>query len=227
MIRKAARNSRPRDSHSVRSTSMYPTWSYQSHSVHSWAVIISSTPRMASTTMVGARAPRRRLPVGRAGRWGKAKVTGLPQVASTPPPADGSAVPGRPGRWEQRPHRHPGSHIDVTSAQSLDRVRRWAACPLTPLPPAPARPRPPGTWPTPSSRSSGMSPAAAGTHPDEALAYLMAHPDRQDVRMAVGVLRSGESWCAVRTRANDDDDAVAGGRDLVPGLVEAVTATFA
>lgn len=63
--------------------------------------------------------------------------------------------------------------------------------------------------------------------PDEALAYLMAHPDRQDVRMAVGVLRSGESWCAVRTRANDDDGAVAGGRDLVPGLVEAVTATFA
>jgi len=63
--------------------------------------------------------------------------------------------------------------------------------------------------------------------PDEALAYLMAHPDRQDVRMAVGVLRSGESWCAVRTRANDADDAVAGGRDLVPGLVEAVTATFA
>jgi len=47
------------------------------------------------------------------------------------------------------------------------------------------------------------------------------------MRMAVGVLRSGESWCAVRTRANDDDDAVAGGRDLVPGLVEAVTATFA
>jgi len=63
--------------------------------------------------------------------------------------------------------------------------------------------------------------------PDEALAYLMAHPDRQDVRMAVGVLRSGESWCTVRTRANDDDDAVAGGRDLVPGLIEAVTATFA
>ena len=63
--------------------------------------------------------------------------------------------------------------------------------------------------------------------PGEALTYLMAHPDRQDVRMAVGVLRSGESWCAVRTRANDDDAAVAGGRALVPGLVEAVTATFA
>jgi len=62
--------------------------------------------------------------------------------------------------------------------------------------------------------------------PDEALEYLMAHPDRQDVRLAVGVLRSGESWCAVRTRAADDDGAVAGGPDLVPGLVAAVAATL-
>ncbi len=62
--------------------------------------------------------------------------------------------------------------------------------------------------------------------PDAALAYLMAHPDRQDVRLAVGVLRSGESWCAVRTRSNDADDAVAGAPDLVPGLVAAVAATL-
>ncbi len=62
--------------------------------------------------------------------------------------------------------------------------------------------------------------------PDEALTYLMNHPDRQDVRLAVGVLRSGESWCAVRTRAADDDAAVAGGPDLVPGLVAAVGATL-
>jgi hypothetical protein len=63
--------------------------------------------------------------------------------------------------------------------------------------------------------------------PEEAVRYLMSHPDRQDVRLAVGVLRSGESWCAVRTRANDDDRAVAGGADLVPGLVAAVAATLA
>lgn len=61
---------------------------------------------------------------------------------------------------------------------------------------------------------------------DEALAYLMAHPDRQDVRLAVGVLRGGDSWCAVRTRANDADDAVGGGPELVPGLVHAVGATL-
>ncbi len=62
--------------------------------------------------------------------------------------------------------------------------------------------------------------------PDAALAYLMAHPDRQDVRLAVGVLRDGSAWCLLRTRAQDDDAAVAGGPDLVPGLVEAVAATL-
>lgn len=62
--------------------------------------------------------------------------------------------------------------------------------------------------------------------PASALDYLMGHPDRQDVRLAVGVLRSGESWCAVRTRAHDDDASVAGAADLVPGLVEAVAATL-
>ncbi|WP_298455975.1 PPA1309 family protein [uncultured Cellulomonas sp.] len=61
---------------------------------------------------------------------------------------------------------------------------------------------------------------------DAALAYLMAHPDRQDVRIAVGALRSGESWTALRTRANDSDDDVAVGPDLVPGLLEALRATF-
>lgn len=74
-----------------------------------------------------------------------------------------------------------------------------------------------------------LPPAAEEAMPedgDEALAYLMAHPDRQDVRVAVGVLRSGSSWCAIRTRADDDDASVAGGPDLVPGLVEAVAATL-
>lgn len=56
---------------------------------------------------------------------------------------------------------------------------------------------------------------------------LMAHPQRQDVRIAVGVLRTGESWCALRTRAHDDDTAVGGSPDAVPGLVEAIRATLA
>ncbi len=62
--------------------------------------------------------------------------------------------------------------------------------------------------------------------PTEALDYLMSHPERQDVRMAVGVLRDGVSWCALRTRAADADDAVLGSPNLVPGLVDAVAATL-
>lgn len=62
--------------------------------------------------------------------------------------------------------------------------------------------------------------------PDEALAYLMAHPDRQDVRIAAGVLRTGEAWSVVRSRAHDDDAAVAGAPDLVPGLTAALRDTF-
>jgi len=62
--------------------------------------------------------------------------------------------------------------------------------------------------------------------PDEALRYLMAHPDRTDVRLAVGALRGGGSWCAVRTRAFDADDQVAQGPSVVPGLVAAVRSTL-
>lgn len=61
---------------------------------------------------------------------------------------------------------------------------------------------------------------------DAALEYLMNHPERQDVRIAVGVLRGGESWGAVRTRTNDTDDAVGGSPDLIPGLTEALRATL-
>jgi hypothetical protein len=63
--------------------------------------------------------------------------------------------------------------------------------------------------------------------PDAALAALMAHPERQDVRIAVGVLRDGASWCAVRQRSADRDEAVGQGADVVPGLVEGLRATFA
>lgn len=62
--------------------------------------------------------------------------------------------------------------------------------------------------------------------PDEAVQRLLEHPARQDVRMAAGVLRSGHSACALRTRQHDDDGAVASGTDLVPGLVAALRATL-
>ncbi|XBH22228.1 PPA1309 family protein [Jonesiaceae bacterium BS-20] len=62
--------------------------------------------------------------------------------------------------------------------------------------------------------------------PTAALTYVNNHPDRQDVRMAVGVMRSGETWCAIRTRDNDSDTDVAHGPNLVPGLIAAVTSTL-
>lgn len=74
-----------------------------------------------------------------------------------------------------------------------------------------------------------LPPTAEADIPDDpaaALAFLAEHPDRQDVRMAVGVLRDGASWCALRTRANDADADVATGMNLVPGLIEALRSTF-
>ncbi|WP_022917583.1 PPA1309 family protein [Ruania albidiflava] len=68
--------------------------------------------------------------------------------------------------------------------------------------------------------------AGMPTDSDAAVEYLMSHPDRQDVRIAAGVLRSGESWCALRSRTNDTDDAVGGGPEAVPGLVDALAATL-
>lgn len=68
--------------------------------------------------------------------------------------------------------------------------------------------------------------AGLPTDPAAALEALATHPERQDVRLVVGVLRSGESWCALRSRAHDAPDAVAFGTDLVPGLVRALAATF-
>ena len=68
--------------------------------------------------------------------------------------------------------------------------------------------------------------AEAITDAAERLAFLQERPDREDIRMAVGVLRSGESWCVLRSRSHDDAASVYQGEHLVPGLVEALTATF-
>ena len=62
--------------------------------------------------------------------------------------------------------------------------------------------------------------------PEEALAFVANHPLRTDVRLAVGVMRSGESWCALRTRAFDSDDKVGQGSALVPALVDALRASL-
>jgi hypothetical protein len=65
--------------------------------------------------------------------------------------------------------------------------------------------------------------------PDDAEAaaeYAASHPDREEARIVAGVLRTGESWCAIRQRAHDEDDMVLTGNDLVPGLLELLHATL-
>ena len=62
--------------------------------------------------------------------------------------------------------------------------------------------------------------------PADAAEYAAAHPERQEVRIVAGVLRTGESSCALRLRSHDEDDSVVLGADLVPALLELLHATF-
>ncbi|MEO3975867.1 PPA1309 family protein [Streptomyces sp. CAU 1734] len=62
---------------------------------------------------------------------------------------------------------------------------------------------------------------------DKALAkWVAAHPDRQEVRMTVAVLRDGKRESAIRLRGKDSPKEVLTGADLVPRLAEALAATF-
>ncbi|MFD7551215.1 MULTISPECIES: PPA1309 family protein [unclassified Streptomyces] len=57
--------------------------------------------------------------------------------------------------------------------------------------------------------------------------WVARHPDRQEVRMTVAVLRDGSRDSALRLRDKDSATDVLTGSDLVPGLADALTATFA
>ncbi|MFI8191116.1 PPA1309 family protein [Streptomyces sp. NPDC085946] len=65
-------------------------------------------------------------------------------------------------------------------------------------------------------------------HLDEAALakWVAGHPERQEVRMTVAVLRDGARESALRLRAKDSPTEVLTGSDLVPGLAEALAATF-
>lgn len=68
--------------------------------------------------------------------------------------------------------------------------------------------------------------AAVPDDPAEAAVYAAEHVDREDVRIAVGVLRSGETHCVLRMRSHDNDDALIHGTDVVPDLVDALRETL-
>ncbi|AKN71155.1 MULTISPECIES: PPA1309 family protein [Streptomyces] len=57
--------------------------------------------------------------------------------------------------------------------------------------------------------------------------WVARHPERQEVRMTVAVLRDGSRESALRLREKDSPTEVLTGPDLVPGLAEALAATFA
>ncbi|EFE67227.1 conserved hypothetical protein [Streptomyces viridosporus ATCC 14672] len=56
--------------------------------------------------------------------------------------------------------------------------------------------------------------------------WVAAHPERQEVRMTVAVLRDGARESALRLREKDSPTEVLTGSALVPGLAEALAATF-
>ena len=61
---------------------------------------------------------------------------------------------------------------------------------------------------------------------EAAAEYVAAHPERQEARIVAGALRSGESFCAIRQRAHDDDAMVLVGPDLVPALLQLLHTTL-
>jgi len=61
----------------------------------------------------------------------------------------------------------------------------------------------------------------------EDLSAAASHPERREVRMAVGVLRDGSREAVLRLRGADgEQDQRVTGTDLVPGLAEALLGTL-
>jgi hypothetical protein len=75
----------------------------------------------------------------------------------------------------------------------------------------------------PPAAEAQMPEADAGANLD---AWAAAHPERQEVRIAVGVLRDGARDCALRLRTRDSNDDVLSGPDLVPNLAQALAQTL-
>jgi len=77
-----------------------------------------------------------------------------------------------------------------------------------------------------------LPPSAERVRPAQAdpVSWAGEHPDRRDVRLAVGVLRDGSRASALRVRATQADptaiDDVLVGPDLVPNLADALLETL-
>lgn len=62
--------------------------------------------------------------------------------------------------------------------------------------------------------------------PETIMAAVDEHPAREEVRLVAGVTRDGRQMCALRLRSQDSDLDVLSGADLLPGLTDALAATF-
>jgi hypothetical protein len=74
-----------------------------------------------------------------------------------------------------------------------------------------------------------LPPAADAEIPEDpavAEEFAREHPDRQEVRIVAGATRAGATYCALRLRSHDDDQSVVTGNDLVPALLQLLTATL-
>jgi hypothetical protein len=69
----------------------------------------------------------------------------------------------------------------------------------------------------------------AGLPEEDPADYVAGHPDRRELRLAVGVLRDGSCSAALRVRPGKDDEEpeVLIGADLAPNLSSALLATLA
>ncbi len=77
-----------------------------------------------------------------------------------------------------------------------------------------------------------LPPGAEQTRPKNATEAQLAdwvanHPAREEVRITAAVLRNGKKETALRLRSKDIAREVLTGPDLVPGLTDALLATFA
>lgn len=74
-----------------------------------------------------------------------------------------------------------------------------------------------------------LPPEAEGALPEgdaAAAEFAQEHPDRQEVRIAAGALRTGAAFTLLRLRAHDDAQSVVGGTDLVPALLHLLSSTL-
>jgi hypothetical protein len=58
---------------------------------------------------------------------------------------------------------------------------------------------------------------------EDPISWAGAHPEREDIRLTVGVLRDGQRGCAIRRRGGAE---ILLGEDLAPHLAAALVATF-